>query len=404
MRWRLALCACLLAGLVFPLPASALGPSGLRARLARDMSHAGRYSGAYVMDLTTHRTLFTWRGDVGRSPASVEKLYTTTTALLRFGPTATFTTALEGTAVVDPDGIYRGNLWLHGDGDPSLTTARLAQMAAQVRALGITSIHGAIIGDETKFDGLRGSYDSRYGLDGDIGELGGLVVNEGFDSHGHFQFSPARYAAQQLVAALKRAGVKVTGGTRRGVAPANAQPLVASPSAPLGTLVAMTNTPSDNFFAETFVKDIGAAFGGAGSTPAGTAVIRAQMAQFANVHPVIVDGSGLSRVDHTTPHQVVKLLNRLNGNTTVGPVLRASLPIAGRTGTLDTRMRHTLAEGRCQAKTGSLIGVSGLAGYCPSRDGHTIAFAFLMNSLSVYTARSIQDGMTVALANATLGG
>jgi D-alanyl-D-alanine carboxypeptidase/D-alanyl-D-alanine-endopeptidase (penicillin-binding protein 4) len=66
-------------------------------------------------------------------------------------------------------------------------------------------------------------------------------------------------------------------------------------------------------------------------------------------------------------------------------------------------MRRTVAATRCAAKTGSLIGVSALAGYCTTADGHTLAFAFLMNGISVYRARPIQDRMTIALAGATLG-
>ena len=397
MRWRVALFACLLAGLVFPLPASALGPSGLRARLTRDMNHAGRYSGAYVVDLNTNRTLFSWRGDVARSPASVEKLYTTSTALLRFGPAASFTTSLAGTTTAGPDGIYRGDLWLRGDGDPSLTTGRLAQIAAQVAALGITSIHGAIVGDESKFDGLRGSYDSGYRLDSYIGELGGLVVNEGFDTHGHFQYSPARYAAQQLAAALKRAGVKVTGASRRGTAPADAQPLVVAASVPMSQLVAMTNVPSDNYFAETLVKNLGAAFGGSGTTPAGVAVVRAQMAKFAGVHPRIVDGSGLSLLDRFTANALVSLLTVMWNDPGVRPELLAALPVAGRSGTLVHRMRGTAAAGVVLAKTGTTSNASALSGFV----GDRYVFSILQNGwpLSWDWARLAQDRFAAVLAS-----
>ena len=79
------------------------------------------------------------------------------------------------------------------------------------------------------------------------------------------------------------------------------------------------------------------------------------------MHPRIVDGSGLSRADRTTPRQVVRLLERMHGQE-VGPDFEASLPTAGRTGTLRRRMRGTAAQDNCHAKTGTLIGVSTLAG------------------------------------------
>ena len=75
-----------------------------------------------------------------------------------------------------------------------------------------------------------------------------------------------------------------------------------------------------------------------------------------------------------------------------------SLAIAGRSGTLAYRMRGTSAQDRCRAKTGTLRDVSALAGYCATRGGGTVAFAFLMNYVSPYSARILQDRMTSALA------
>jgi len=86
-----------------------------------------------------------------------------------------------------------------------------------------------------------------------------------------------------------------------------------------------------------------------------------------------------------------------------GPVLRSSLPVPGRTGTLRTRMRGTAAVSRCRAKTGTINLVSALAGYCTTADGHHLAFAFLMSAINVGAARRIQDRMTVALARVSLG-
>jgi serine-type D-Ala-D-Ala carboxypeptidase/endopeptidase (penicillin-binding protein 4) len=93
----------------------------------------------------------------------------------------------------------------------------------------------------------------------------------------------------------------------------------------------------------------------------------------------------------------VTLLTRM-ARDPAGEAFDASLPVAGRTGTLAHRMRGTAAQGRCHAKTGTLHDVSSLAGYCTTTSGSHVAFAFLMNSTSYFSARRLQDRMTAALA------
>ena len=135
----------------------------------------------------------------------------------------------------------------------------------------------------------------------------------------------------------------------------------------MATLIKLTNTPSDNFFAETLLKDIGAKFGGAGTTAAGAAAVRGLVASRFGIHPQLNDGSGLSRSDFTTPRQVVTLLSSMASNID----FVSSLAVAGKTGTLQHEMNGTIAQGRCQGKTGTLNDVANLVGYCSARDGHT---------------------------------
>jgi serine-type D-Ala-D-Ala carboxypeptidase/endopeptidase (penicillin-binding protein 4) len=115
------------------------------------------------------------------------------------------------------------------------------------------------------------------------------------------------------------------------------------------------------------------------------------------LRPRVADGSGLSRSNRTTPRQVVRLLQHMAGDQ-AGPAFETSLAVAGRSGTLDNRMRRSVARDRCHAKTGTLNSVSALAGYCQSTAGARVAFAFLMNGVNVYGARALQDRMTAALA------
>jgi D-alanyl-D-alanine carboxypeptidase/D-alanyl-D-alanine-endopeptidase (penicillin-binding protein 4) len=111
----------------------------------------------------------------------------------------------------------------------------------------------------------------------------------------------------------------------------------------------------------------------------------------------VVDGSGLSRRDRTSARAVVGLLDRIRTGP-AGDALWDSLAIAGRNGTLRLRMRRSAARDRCRGKTGTLSNVSTLAGYCQAANGHTLAFAILMNRVSVLGAHALQDRMAGTLA------
>ncbi len=211
------------------------------------------------------------------------------------------------------------------------------------------------------------------------------------------QRRPGGYAADQLTRALRSSGVPVTGGTAERRAPRGAGLVASVSSPPISTLIRLTNQPSDNFFAETLLKDLGARFGGRGSTQAGAAVVRGTLSDI-GVHPArVVDGSGLSRSDHTTPRTIVSLLDHIDRSTDLAPAFRRSLGVACRSGTIGGRMCGTAAAGRCRAKTGTLSNVSALSGYCDLSD-RVIAFSILMNNVSVSGAHTLQDRMAAAIA------
>ncbi len=404
----------LLALLLLTAATASASAAPLDGIVAAGLARAGGASGGYVLDTTTGKVLAAIRADTARSPASVEKLYTTSTALLRFGPGATLQTRVLGVGTLDDSGTWHGDLYLRGGGDPTFgstafdrgaygTGATISALAARVRAAGIRSVTGRVRGDESWLDRLRGGPASGYGLDLDIGgPLSGLLYDRGLakEDGSALQSQPAMFAAQQLTLALRGAGVRVARGvTGTGTAPAGATQLAAVASPSIATLVRLTLVPSDNMFAEMLLKDVGARFGGAGSTAAGAAVVLRTIARF-GIHPRIVDGSGLSRSDHTSPHQVVMLLSALRANTQ----LRAGLPVAGRTGTLADRMRGTPAQDRCQAKTGTLSNVSALAGYCTAANGHLLAFAFVENGVYTPTAKAAEDALAIALARSRPAG
>ncbi|WP_187369056.1 D-alanyl-D-alanine carboxypeptidase/D-alanyl-D-alanine-endopeptidase [Baekduia soli] len=425
MRRRLVLLltlAVLVAGVLAPA-ARAVDRAGLRSTLAVLHHRLGPAAGAYVVDLGTGQPIFAHRQDLALAPASNEKLFVTAAALLRFGPAATLSTQLRAApgAAVDASGVLRGDLYLVGGGDPTLGDPGLETLADDLAAAGVTRIAGAVIGDESSFDTLRGGPDSAYRPDGDLGGwLSALSWDHGRATGG----SPAKAAAARLASLLKarditydrrpRAGAlpggaspatptlpapsTTTPGTSATPAqvPASDTPLAVLPSPAIRELMADTNIPSENFYAEMLTKALGAHFGAGGTTAAGLAVTRAQMAAL-GIHPRLVDGSGLSRADRTTPRQIVRLLTRMDGQDTSAD-WEASLPVAGATGTLRLRMRRSAAAGRCLAKTGTLIGVSALSGYCTTTGGVRVAFSFLENRVCASCAKRLEDRMVGAIA------
>ncbi len=401
----LAACLAVVAGL-----APTAGAQGsLQAPLAREMRIAGRGSGAYVYDLTKGTTLFSERAEVPHPPASVEKLYTATTALELMGPEATLSTSVLGTGHMGPGGRWEGSLYLKGGGDPTFGSASyvraryggqgatVTKLAALVKAAGVREVTGSVDGDESWFDSLRGEPYSGYAVDPELeGELSGLSFNRGATGSERGGHAQAAYAALELRGALRAEGIRVHGGTAA-TTPPGASTIAGEASPDLATLLGLTLPPSDNYFAETLIKDLGARFGGAGTTAAGAGVVRATIAKDFGLHPYLIDGSGLSHSDHTTPKQVVELLSALAHNP-LGTTLRKDLAVAGETGTLAERMRRTPAARRCQGKTGTLDGVSNLAGYCESEGGDILAFAFFDDGIETGAAHTIQDNMAITLA------
>ncbi len=391
--------ALLVAAALMPAAALAAGPAATRAALASQMRHAGGGSGALAVDLDSGRTIYASRPDTARTPASVEKLYTTSTALTLYGLDGHLTTQLLGDVGVDPGGVLIGNLYLRGGGDPYFGERQAAELADQlVLDTGLREITGRVIGDESAFDSLRGPPSEGYRTTNEVGPLSALTFNRGRTGarRPYWQKSPPLFAARAFERALERRNVAIAGAARAGATQPAALPLAEQQSLPMAEIARVTNRPSDNFNAETLIKSLGEEFGAGGTTRAGAVVVRRTMVGF-GLRPRVADGSGLSRANRTTPRQVVTLLQHMAADQ-AGPAFETSLSVAGRNGTLAYRMRRSVARDRCHAKTGTLNYVSALAGYCQSIAGSRVAFAFLMNGVNVSAAHTLQDRMAAALA------
>jgi D-alanyl-D-alanine carboxypeptidase/D-alanyl-D-alanine-endopeptidase (penicillin-binding protein 4) len=294
---------------------------------------------------------------------------------------------------------WQGDIVLKGFGDPTLSSSDLADLARQVRADGITRVTGRVLGDESWFDSRRtaaGWKASFYISESPL--LSALVVDRGRFGR-YTSADPALAAARLFRAALVRAGVGVAGAAAHGAADDSAQPLAAVDSPTLGAIVRWMDRVSDNFTAEMLVKELGAVQSGQGTTAAGVGVVTGLLAAagvpLAGVR--LVDGSGLSLLDRLTPNALVALLTTMWTDDEVRLELLASLPVAGRTGTLHNRMRSGAATGVVRAKTGTTSNASALSGFVADR----YVFSVLQNGfpVSLTWARIAQDRFAAVLAS-----
>jgi D-alanyl-D-alanine carboxypeptidase/D-alanyl-D-alanine-endopeptidase (penicillin-binding protein 4) len=337
----------------------------------------------------------------------VEKLYTTVAVLSELGPDARLQTAVLGTGHLAADGVWEGDLYLRGAGDPTFGDGTFNQiwedgygptaleLANQLRRSGILRVAGRVIGDPSLFDSRPGAPNTGYAPDvPDIGgQLAGLTYDHGAATK---RLTPGAFAARELVLTMRSDGIRARAARYTARTPPSARVLTSVNSPPMSVLLKLMDVPSDDFFAEMLTKQLGTRFGSAGSTVAGAAVIRSVVAGL-GVEPAIVDGSGLSRQDRSSPEQVVDLL-RAVWRTQLGQVLRASLPVVGVSGSARGIAVGSAARGRCLAKTGTLDYVSNLAGYCHSRDGHTLAFALFVDGPSNSRAFVLIGRMVAAIA------
>ena len=210
---------------------------------------------------------------------------------------------------IDSGGILHGSLYLQGGGDPALGTpafynrylaglgTNLFALVPQIRAAGIRSISGRLYADDTIFDRLRGVADSGYATSSYIGPLSGLAFNSGFAARPAAAASPPTRPSWRPRSWRARSAPPASRSaprSRSAKTPADAETVAVVRSPTLTQIVNATDVYSNNFFAEMLVKLLGARFGGAGTTAAGTAVVE----RFARSHGSgvqAVDGSGLTR-------------------------------------------------------------------------------------------------------------
>src|SRR5262249_39710671 len=267
-------------------------------------------TGAIAFDLTTGTTVFERNPSLALVPASNEKLAVTYSALEILGPDYRIETDVLGQGQRGGT-TWRGALVLQGHGDPTLSSADLADLARQVRADGIHKVVGPVLGDESYFDSRRTGpgWKPAFYIH-QSAPLSALTVDRTW-FHTYHSGAPAAAAAALFKDELRRVGVVVTGRATRGDARTDAMPLGDVLSTPLSQIVRFMDLESDNFTAELLLKQVGASTGAVGTTAGGAAEARSTLAEagipLAGVR--IADGSGLSSLDRLTARTIVGILD-----------------------------------------------------------------------------------------------
>lgn len=191
----------------------------------------------------------------------------------------------------------------------------------------------------------------------------------------------------------------VRGTDREGIR--KAETLVCTAST-LEQAIKVTNTSSQNFYAEQLLKTVGAAVYDEGTFSAGLEVIREMISGLGHDRSEyeVADGSGLSHGNRLTTSIITDLLCFMYKHKH-GDVFIGSLPVAGVSGTLKKRMVDPPYKGRTRAKTGYILSASALSGYTETLDGDMLVFSLLINDFDVSNrlVKRVQDSICRALVD-----
>ena len=380
---------------IFGLSAVAMAQDSLRFRLdslLEDPLFETSQVGLMVYDLTADSTLYTYNHRQMLRPASCMKLVTSITALDALGPNYEYQTALYYTGEIQGRTLV-GNIYCVGGFDPMISQADVVTLASSIRQLGVDSIRGLIVADRSMKESL--DYGEGWCWDDENPILIPLTIGrkDNFTS--------------TLAEEIARLGVNLEKvELMQGRKPAQAKMIDVCCHSIKQVLQRMMKD-SDNFYAESMFYQTAASTGRrpARAIDARTVTKKLISRQGLNADDYrIADGSGLSLYNYVTVELLVKLLRHAWRTPSIAKALMPALPVAGVDGTLKSRMQNTLAQGNVRAKTGTLTGISSLAGYCTAPNGHELAFAIINQGiLDKTTGKAFQDRVCQVLCGETGG-
>ncbi|MBS3903956.1 MAG: D-alanyl-D-alanine carboxypeptidase/D-alanyl-D-alanine-endopeptidase [Simkania sp.] len=196
--------------------------------------------------------------------------------------------------------------------------------------------------------------------------------------------APHLYTAHVFQKNLKEHAMTWDGQVRLGKAPADATVVASHRSLPLSVLIHKALKASDNLTANCFFKKLGQLLEGSpGTWQSGSKAVRyflQDRVQLDTDQLVMLDGSGDSRYNLVSPHQMVQFLRWMSSQFHIAPEMIAALPINGVDGTLKKRLPHI--TGKVRAKTGTMTGISTISGFIQAEDGEMLAFSIMINGFT----------------------
>ena len=318
-----------------------------------------------VYDLTADSVCYRYNERQLLRPASTMKLVTAITALDQLGPQYDFQTSVYYTGQIKGHTLV-GNIYCVGGFDPTLTMGDVTDMALSVQQLGIDSIAGKLVADRTMKEQL--DYGEGWCWDDENPLLTALSI-------GRKDIFLTTFAEEVARLGINLENVRLVEGRL----PANARHLTTIRHNISQVLDRMMKK-SDNFYAEAVFYQTAASvrrpLAKASDATGVTRKLLKRLGLDASVYR-LADGSGLSLYNYISAELLCTLLKHAWNSPQIHDALWFSLPIAGVDGTLEKRMLNTVADGNVRAKTGTLTGISSLAGYCKAENGHQLCFSII---------------------------
>ena len=347
--------------------------------------------GLMVYDLQGDSVLYQHHARQLLRPASTMKLVTAITALDRLGGDYEYKTRFCYSGTLS-GATLRGNLYVIGGFDPTLTPDDVATMVESIREQGVDTIRGNLVADRTMKETL--DYGEGWCWDDDNPMLIPLTI-------GRKDIFMTTFKRE-----LQRQGVVLVGGQlQEGPAPSNVRTLSTYRHA-IDVILERMMKESDNFYAESMFYQTAASNGRKLAKATEARNITRQLIKrlgLSGERYRIADGSGLSLYNYVSAELLVRLLIHAYRTPDIINHLLPSLPIAGIDGTLKKRMIDTPAYDNVKAKTGTVTGISSLAGYMTTADGRPLCFAIINQGvMRSADARAFQDKVCITLCGGQL--
>lgn len=341
--------------------------------------------GMMVYDLDADSVLYAHNARQLLRPASTMKLITAITAIDRLGGGYQFKTELCYTGDV-ADRTLRGNIYCVGGFDPRFNSDDMRAFVEAIRKMGVDTIRGNIYADRSMKDSdLLGA---GWCWDDKNPKLSPLLVSRK-DSF-----------LTRFVDNLREAGVTVEATLGDGTRPGDAF-CIAKRFHTIDQILMKMLKESDNLYAESMFYQIAASTGARYASAKNASTVVNRLISKVGLDPKryeIADGSGLSLYNYVSAELEVRFLRYAWHNNNIYVHLHPALPIAGVDGTLRKRMRGPFTSGNVYAKTGTVAGVSSLAGYCTAANGHHLAFSIINQGIQHHrNGRAFQDRVCTVL-------